>query len=72
MKLREYYKSKNAFVKNLPLSLAIYITILLVFGNKIFGIRGGQSLEDAILWVSTITFFTFIVSMSQRLLRLFK
>jgi len=72
MKIHEYYRSNDFLIKNLPLSLSVYFTIILVFGDKIFGVGGGQALTDSILWVSGITFATFSVGLAKRLLRQMK
>ena len=53
MKLEEYYLSKNIFIKNLPLSVAVIGPVLISF---VLGINKVDiSIENSLLWVTSVS-----------------
>ena len=53
MKLEQYYLSKNIFIKNLPLSVAVIGPVLISFVLRINKVD--ISIENSLLWVTSVS-----------------
>jgi hypothetical protein len=60
MKLHEYYKSNDPIAKNLPLTLAILITIVLGFGDTIIGLKDGGGILRGLFWTLITSLILFV------------
>ena len=60
MKLHEYYKSNDPIVKNLPLSLAIFITIVFGFGDTLIGLKDGGGIQQGLFWTLITSLILFV------------